>query len=359
MNLYLDESQRILVDSFADFFAKECPSSLVREAESLGFSVDLWRLFSEMGAPCMGLSESNGGLGLGLLELCLVSCAAGKVLAPLPFAEVASSSRLISNYLNDTEFLEKIANGSELISIVDIGSSGPGVVENGARQWVPFGAVVQHVVTLEGTALVLYSAIESHSTVMVNNLGSGAHDFWLLTESNDTRRTVLAQGMEVVQAFEKAIAEWKLITAAALCGLSQQALFIGVDYAKNREQFGTIIGAFQAVSHPLADCAMRVDGAELLVWEAAWAGHAQPQRFQELCSMALIFSSQTAQETTSVSLHTHGGYGFTEEYDIQMYYRRACAWSMMAGGVSNELLRLASLRSKTISNNVSIDVEVY
>ena len=346
MNLSLDESQAILVSSFADFFSKECPSSIVRESEKDGFSLSLWRHFSEMGAPGMGIPEEKGGLGMGMLELCLVASAAGKVLAPIPFAEVASAGRLVAEFVDDEAWLAGIASGETIVSLVDSESQGVGSGQSGHKQWIAYGAVADHVVTLEGDELIMYSSAESQLMDTELNVGSAAHAFWVLSDSGVNPRTVLARGELAKEAFKRAIAEWKLLTAAALWGLSKEALAIGVEYAKTREQFGTVIGAFQAIALPLADCAMRVDGAELLVYEAAWSDDAEPERFLELCSMALIFASQTAQETSSVSLHTHGGYGFTEEYDIQMYYRRACAWSMMTGGTRNELLRLTSLRAE-------------
>ncbi len=104
------------------------------------------------------------------------------------------------------------------------------------------------------------------------------------------------------------------------------------------------IGRFQAVAHPLADCATRVEGRELLAWEAAWAESGETERFEELCSMAFVFAAQTAEQTTAVSLHTHGGYGVSLEYDIQLFYRRARAWSLVGGGARNELLKLADIR---------------
>ena len=77
--------------------------------------------------------------------------------------------------------------------------------------------------------------------------------------------------------------------------------------------------------------------------EAAWADTEDPDRFEALAAMAFVWASQTAMRTTDVSLHTHGGYGFSEEYDIQLYYRRACAVPSAAGGAREELQRVAEL----------------
>ena len=117
MNLALDESQQLLVDTFAEFFARECPSSLVRETESSGFSSELWVQLAELGASGMGLPEAAGGVGAGMLELGLLSTECGRALAPVPFAEVASASRVLADQRGDESLLRAIVAGTERVSI--------------------------------------------------------------------------------------------------------------------------------------------------------------------------------------------------------------------------------------------------
>ncbi len=176
-----------------------------------------------------------------------------------------------------------------------------------------------------------------------SEVGSGAHAFWELGSSRGLARRELARGAEAGAAYRLGLAEWKLLMAFSLVGLSRSALEQGARYAKERIQFGVPIGSFQAIAHPLADCATRVDGAELLCWEAAWARDVEPERFEALAAMAFVWAGQTAQRTASVSLHTHGGYGFSLEYDIQLHYRRAFAWPLLAGGTREERSRIAAL----------------
>ncbi|MDZ7614273.1 MAG: acyl-CoA dehydrogenase family protein [Flavobacteriaceae bacterium] len=199
-------------------------------------------------------------------------------------------------------------------------------------------AIVDGVLALEGEDLVLYETVAGERPPRVVEVGSGAHAFWNLGAAEGRARRVLARGDAAAAAFALGLAEWKLLTAFALVGLARAALEQGARYAKERVQFGVPIGSFQAVAHPLADCATRVDGAELLCWEAAWARDAEPDRFASLASMAFVWAGQTAQRTASVSLHTHGGYGFSLEYDIQMAYRRAFAWPLAAGGTQQRAL---------------------
>jgi len=143
--------------------------------------------------------------------------------------------------------------------------------------------------------------------------------------------------------------EWKMLTAASLVGVSFAALELGVEYAKSRIQFGVPIGSFQAVQQGLATLPGMIDGARLLMHKAAWAsadGNVDTDdndvsQQAALASMAFLFASDVAALATDRSLHYHGGYGFAEEYDIQLYYRRARGWSLVLGDPSHEALALA------------------
>jgi alkylation response protein AidB-like acyl-CoA dehydrogenase len=137
---------------------------------------------------------------------------------------------------------------------------------------------------------------------------------------------------------------WLTLTAAALTGAAARAVELGVDYAKQRHAFGSLIGSFQAVSHPLADSATAVDGARLLTFEAACAFADEPARVTELAAMAFAFAYETARDATSRSLHIHGGYGFGMEGDIQLYYRRVRGWAMLFGDAGVALDRVADAR---------------
>jgi alkylation response protein AidB-like acyl-CoA dehydrogenase len=105
-------------------------------------------------------------------------------------------------------------------------------------------------------------------------------------------------------------------------GGAERALEITVQYAKDRKQFDKPLGAFQAIAHYLADAATAVDGGKTLVYEAAWArSHGRP--IERLAPMAKLFACQTWRDVTAMCQQVWGGVGFTIEYDIQLYFRRA------------------------------------
>ena len=113
-----------------------------------------------------------------------------------------------------------------------------------------------------------------------------------------------------------------ILLAAQAVGGARYALDITVQYAKDRHQFDKPLGAFQALAHNLADAVTTVDGAETLVWEAAWARDAG-KPVTRLAPMAKLFATQTFRDVTAMAQQLFGGVGFTVDYDIQLYFRRA------------------------------------
>ena len=113
-----------------------------------------------------------------------------------------------------------------------------------------------------------------------------------------------------------------ILLAAQAVGGARYALDITVQYAKDRQQFDKPLGAFQAIAHYLSDASTALDGAETLVWEAAWA-RSENRPVTRLAPMAKLFACQTFRDITAMSQQVFGGVGFTVEYDIQLYFRRA------------------------------------
>jgi alkylation response protein AidB-like acyl-CoA dehydrogenase len=113
-----------------------------------------------------------------------------------------------------------------------------------------------------------------------------------------------------------------ILAAAQAVGGAQYALEITVQYAKDRQQFDKPLGAFQALAHYLADGATAVDGAAVLVHEAAWA-RSEGRSVAKLAPMAKLYACQTFRDVTATAQQIFGGIGFTVEFDIQLYFRRA------------------------------------
>ncbi len=336
MDLELSEDQRSVREVFADFFTSESPIERVRDSEELGFDLKLWTLAADVGIPSMGISSEFGGADATLLDLALVCVEAGRTLAPLSLPETLVAGMLLSRTAAGRQFIPKIIAG-ELIPTIS-----PRPAINGLATLAPAGAVAHVLVALDGEELVCVARSgESPFASPLKNLGSAPIADWSL-DGSDGQRTVLARGVEAQELFSQALCEWKALTAAALYGLQARALEIGLAYVQERRLFGTTLASFQAIQHRLADISVASVGAELLVLEAAWAHEVEPDRFAALADMAFLFTSDLAVKTARESLQFHGGYGYTLEYDIQMYFRRAKAWPLAIGARQDQFMSLAA-----------------
>ncbi len=114
--------------------------------------------------------------------------------------------------------------------------------------------------------------------------GGGASGAWW--DLGDGRRQELASGPDAVARYQVARAEWKLLTAAALVGLTERALGIAVEFARTRETMGVPIGSLQGVAFPLADVAIGISGARNLVWRAGWMLEHEPSEARRLVPTA-------------------------------------------------------------------------
>jgi alkylation response protein AidB-like acyl-CoA dehydrogenase len=335
VDLSLTREQRAVRDAFAALFGKQATPQRVRRAErspSIGFDGLLWRHYADIGALGIGVPSDCGGGDGGLLELALVAEEAGRRLAPIPVAETAAAARLLGR-LREKELLGPVLSGSVIVSLAT--QSGPL-----AQQLLVDGAIADAVLALDGDSLVYVNRPDGLSKTARRNLGGLSLARWDALGAT----TVLAEGSEARAVFDTAVDEVRVLRAAALVGLASEAVGIGSRYAIVREAFGQPIGMYQAVAHPFADAVTGLDGAQLLVRKACWAMDSAQDDAGALAAMAFVFAAETAYHATTHSLHVHGGYGFMEEYDIQLYYRRAKAWAGVFADPRRELLTVASRR---------------
>jgi hypothetical protein len=277
-------------------------------------------VLGEFGFP--HLAGSRDGTPARLAELIVAAQDAGACLASAPLVETLVATRLLDRL--------GIAAGDDLVTF------SPRPAAAGVARTVPWAAVADRVIgwdagphgNPDGDGGRIVIAGPGHDVERPKQTLAGL----AIGHADLTGAAVLAEGPAAATAFAEARADWQILTAATLAGIAAAGLHLGVQYAKTRHQFGQPIGAFQALAHQLADAAALVDGAQLLVQEAAWAADTGNPRRQGLAAMAAAFAGRAARQATDRSLHAHGGYGYTLEYDIQLYFRRAKALSLLSGG---------------------------
>lgn len=310
MDLELTPDQRDVATAFARVLARDSSIDRVRAAEDAGFDPALWKTLTGMGVLDIAAGQEDAS---GFVELALVAEEAGRRLACVPLVEAAVAARLLAE--------TGTTAGDGIVVLA------PRPAEGGVAVLTPAGAVADAVVALDGDELVL-----AHGPA-----GAPPGDLGFLAAADrtlrgaDVDRRVLASGGRAHALWRDARDRWRLATAAACAGMAAQALDIAVRYATERHQFGVPIGSFQAIAHPLADVAMAGDGARLVAREAAWRHDHGLASWRAAAAVAFAHAAETAVRAGELCLHVHGGYGYTLEYDAQLYLRRAKATRLLAG----------------------------
>jgi alkylation response protein AidB-like acyl-CoA dehydrogenase len=119
--------------------------------------------------------------------------------------------------------------------------------------------------------------------------------------------------------------------AAEMLGAARRCLEMSVEYAKVREQFGQPIGSFQAIRHRCAEMLLAVENSHAATYYAAWALDAGSEDQEVAASVAKAYVGEAARSVCGDAIQVHGGIGFTWEYDLHLYFKRAKALEPMYG----------------------------
>jgi alkylation response protein AidB-like acyl-CoA dehydrogenase len=322
MNFGLNDDQNMLRETFARFLDSESSMARVRQAnEANGFDRALWRGLAELGTFGMRVPEEAGGLGMGTLDAALVMEEVGRTLTSGPIAEALVAARIIGQLGGDAELLTGVLDGSKVATLAyhDIARK--------PVQWLAGGTAADVVVARKGDAVVAVTLSAADRKAEENLASNGIGE----VDLGKAQQTVLASGQAAVDAFAAGLEEWKLLSAAALNGLAREAVRLASAYACERVAFGVPIGTFQAMSHPLANFIVDIEGGKLLAWKAIHQISAGETGAAANVSLALWWNAQAASRAGIQCLRTFGGYGLTTEYDIHLYNLRAKAWPLVHG----------------------------
>ena len=351
MKLDRSEDQTAVADLARSICEDHCSIEVVREQEdhAQGCAESFGAALREAGLLGTFVPEALGGTPIGMLENVAMYEEFGRALAPSPHFGSSVVAALAIAGCADAPLREQaltaIASGEWVVAPAwlepDCGFEPEGVqlraepVDggvrlNGSKRHIFFAGMAQKLLVLARTGeaanavdLFLVDA-GAPGVALTQELSMAADTQYRVEFSNVTVSddACLSKGGTGWARWHDAVMQGVILDAARAVGLARRALEITVQYAQDREQFGKPIGAFQAIGHYLADCSTLVDGAALLVNEAAWA-HAEGRPYQTLAASAKLFACNTAQEVTVKAQQIHGGIGFTMEYDIQLFFRRA------------------------------------
>lgn len=351
LNLDFSEEQNMLRDMVRGVCAQLSPLEKVRELEddADGIARDLWAQLGELGITGLMLPEEYGGSGMTLIEGVVVYEELGRSLAPVPHfvSCVLSAGAILAGGSDEQKaaLLPGLASGETIITPAWLEP------ENG---YSPRG--VQATATIEGDQVVLngskmhvYFASAADQLLVLARTGDAPTDVDLFLVPTDTPGVSMEQRMSISSdtqyrvelvdvrvpvtdrigaagsgwaTWDSVMLEAVVLASAQAMGGADFALEITAQYSKDREQFDKALAEFQAISHYLADARTELDGGKILVYEAAWA-QSRGDDIGRLAPMAKLFTGKVYRDLTAMAQQVFGGVGFTLEYDIQLYFRRA------------------------------------
>ena len=329
MDFDFNDEQREIKRIARDFVAARFKPEKVRELAESDSPYDdaLWKEMCELGWPGIAIAEEHGGQGLGVVELVILQEELGYGLAPSPLISNAAAGALIEHAGSDEQrsrWLPGIASGEE-------------------RGAAAFTADDDPVVGAAAGASVLVLSAPPDGARIVEPEDVTLEPLDLI----DTTRAYFrasADGGEPLPGDVGAAYDIPVVALTAeLVGHAQRALDMAVEYAKEREQFGRPIGAYQAVSHRLANMLWDVEEARSLLYYAAWCADAQPESLPLAASMAKARASDAATSVTHEAIQTLGGIGFTWEHDIHFFLKRARVSAQLLGTPGMHRERVAEL----------------
>jgi alkylation response protein AidB-like acyl-CoA dehydrogenase len=351
MDLDFSEEQQMLREMVRGVCNEYCPLDVVRamEDDPTGYPSELWKQLGELGLLGMLVPEEHGGAAQSMLDAAIVYEEFGRALAPTPhFASCVMGAGVLlaaGSEEQKAEWLPKIATGEAILTPawneqgggwgargvqLRAEPEGDGFVLSGRKRHVLFASSAARLVVLARTG----DADTDVDLFLVDPKASGVDLTQRKSLASDTQYDVELSGLRVSAgdrigaagtgwaSWERAMRDGVVLLAAQAMGGAERALEMTVQYAKDRVQFDKPLGAFQAIAHYLADAATAVDGGKTLVYEAAWA-RSVGKPVSRLAPMAKLFACQTYRDVTAMCQQVWGGVGFTIEYDIQLFFRRA------------------------------------
>jgi acyl-CoA dehydrogenase len=353
MNFEFSDEQNLLREQAQSFLADKCPLTAVRRVLDGDQPNDaqLWRGMIDLGWTATSIPEEYGGIGLGYLELCVLAEELGRSLAPTPFSSsvyLATEALLaFGSAKQKARYLPKLAAGEWIGTFAIAEGAGEparslktkakkGTIK-GTKVPVPDGDVADF-------AIVLAKEDKKHASMYIVDLnGSGVKREVVPTLDPTRSHASIRFSDAPAELLGKEGKGWlqteKLFDRAAVLfsfeqvGGAQAALNMAKQYALGRFAFGRPIASFQAIKHKLADMYIANTLAHSNCYYGAWALSTDAGELPIAAATARVSATEAFHESSKENIQTHGGMGFTWEFDCHLYYRRAKLLSVNLGSL--------------------------
>lgn len=365
MNFGFTEEQEMLRDQVRRFMREDCAMTTVREIVSAkpAFSPPLWKKMAELGWLGLIIPEEFGGVGLRWIDLTVVLEETARGLSPLPLVSntlAAAALLRCGDAAQRQAWLPGLADGSCVATLalydepnwidadaVTLAAGDGGLC--GTKPYVPDAGSADLFV-------VAFRAGAEHNELKLALLerdtkGLSVTDQPIIDRTKPMGTLVLDNvSLDPDRVLTLAEADLTYLTdcgavavTAEMVGAADAALEITTSYAKERVQFGNLIGKYQGVKHRLADMYVDIESFRSLLYYAAWTVDDAPEELSRAVSLAKGYASDAFARIGIDAVQLHGAIGFTAEYDIQLYLKRSKWARPMFGDTDYHYDRVAEL----------------
>jgi len=339
MNFEFSADQMQLKDIARKFLEKEESVKRARnvlEGEA-SYDEDLWSKIIEMGFTATSIPEEYGGLGLGYLELCVIAEELGRSLAPTPFSSsVYLASEAVINFGDDSTkqvYLPALAAGEKIGAFAHTESNTSPTESNIECSFSDGSLSGTKIAVVDGDIAGFYIVTAKNDSSVGLYLVDASSDGVSITAQPtlDPSRSHAAITFSQAKATELK-SDWSdvlnLLDRAAVLfsfeqlGGAEACMDMAKEYAMGRYAFGRSIASFQAIKHKLVDMFIAVELARSNCYYGAWALSTDAPELPTAAATCRVSASQAYHECSKENIQTHGGMGFTWEFDCHLYYRR-------------------------------------
>jgi alkylation response protein AidB-like acyl-CoA dehydrogenase len=360
-----DDEQLALQEVARTALERECGPDVLRQLaeDPAGITPSLWSTLVDLGWTGLLVADEYGGVGAGLLEMCIVAEQMGRIPLPGPFFSSSVCATLAARALGATELLADLASGARhgTIALGEQGHGEPlGTVRTRARrkgaQWVLTG---EKPFVVDGhTAdwvIVVARSEEGVRSYLLEAPADSARAEVELVPSLDPNRKLARLVLEETPALplgpggnqsglcQRVQDDIAVVLAAETTGAADRALTEAIAYTSERVVFDKPVSTYQTVRHRLVEMFQQVEMARAGFQFAAWASDTESPDRAQAAAMAAGYAAEAGVRVTGDDIQLHGGVGFTWANDAHFLFKRVKQNEVLAGGSGAQWHRLAGL----------------
>jgi alkylation response protein AidB-like acyl-CoA dehydrogenase len=357
MDFGFTSDQQLLKNSARAFLDEHCKPATVRASwdDPRGDNDAMWKEMAQLGWLGLSLPEAHGGSGLGMVETAILLEEMGRAACPGAYWPTMLAAGAFAEAGTDAQkkrWLPAIATGEARATIAFLDGdldwnpdavttrakrAGQKWVLSGEKRFVPWAHVANVMLiparTREG--VTLFAVEPSAPRLGLSPVaGMDLATRWVHVRLDGVgvpADAVVGAPGQAAPLLAGLLRRGAVGAAAEMLGASRRCLDMAVGYAKVREQFGQPIGSFQAIRHKCAEMLVEVENSHSATYYAAWALDAGADDQALAASVAKAYVSDAARRVCGEAIQVHGGIGFTWEYDLHLYFKRAKALEPMYG----------------------------